>query len=175
MRRSRAWRAVGLLSGNLVYLAAGPPRLHSLHVDARLHCTRHASHPRGGDSRIRRRCYRGRHCAAAADKSLQFDGDACQNLAPIVVPALAEQACRRIPGAVVTIEEPAPIGCVYGNSSHTGLPTAPARWAIDKSIEITRSRHESSAAASEKSLSLRRKAERWAAPTTSLRRTLRSW
>ena len=42
---------------------------------------------------------------------------------------------------------------VYCNKTQTGLPRAPARWTMQELTEITRSRQERSAAASEKPLS----------------------
>jgi len=95
------------------HTASGPNLYPIIFSESKFDGGRALRHPRRGGIWWGNESRALANCAAAADESTQFDGDACHNLVPIVVPALAEQARGRVPGTVVTIEEPEPIGGVW--------------------------------------------------------------
>ena len=72
-------------------------------------------------------------------RTAQLFGHPRKHRRPIAETRLAKQPHRRIPGAVVAIQRPAPVGA-NGSATHTGTASAPARCAMAVSHVTTRSR-----------------------------------
>ena len=87
-----------------------------------IHCAPHAARTRA--------CVRRRVRPAPSDLG--------QHAGPVARLRLAEQAQRRVPGAVGPVAHPAPVG-VNGSIRKHGLPMAPARWATAVSTLTTTS------------------------------------
>ncbi len=93
-----------------------------------------------------------RRVVALRDR-LELLGDARDDGGPGLALLLAEQAHGRIPGIVLALEHASASRVTHGISTHTGLPSAPARCATEVSTVITRSSAAIAAAVSAKSSS----------------------
>ena len=77
--------------------------------------------------------------------------DPVKNIVPLATLGLAEQPHGRIQGAILTLEQPTPVGNL-GQGDPNGNAESTAKWAMAVSTVMTRSRQRMTAAASARSV-----------------------